>query len=562
MKVPSNDDDDVANETMEALEIESTIDEEYYDDYDDEDVERDGLISGAKRDLGLTEKNSGKKICFTLTFIALFSIGISVIIHWQDGQEEDLDSIIPNALISGGPLQSVYNRKDFRNAKGNIPVYWEDIMNTTDRESDEEESPILPHLGPCYLPKNEPKWEELIAQNKNIESENDIQYKKDNKRQHNTISNELDGLCRPGFIIIGAGKCGTSSLYQYLVGHERVLPAKEKQIHYFKYFTTRPMNWYLQHFPPTEVFLSNGALMTGEASPGYLPYPEVAFRLGNWMHDRASNGIHHNVGSPKIITIVRNPLERSYSSYKYNYRDPLVKKMLAKENSNGKKLKRTKEWFIENQIFSFEELIAAELKQLKDCLRPGSFGEELTRQKHQESWALPLHEKRKQEGLPGLVAIDETCYGDKVSDKIPRKQWSALVKKNPNKVIDVSNTFLVQSLIGRSLYVLPLDWWYELYPENQLYMVCNEDLKNDASVTMSDVSDFLGLPSFNFDEVTSKGMYNVGGHTGYETVTSWNKTSSESTEIPISPALKKDYLDFVRPFNERLFQLTGKQCNW
>ena len=44
----------------------------------------------------------------------------------------------------------------------------------------------------------------------------------------------VEGGCRPGFLIIGAGKCGTSSLYQYLVGHPRVVPAFEKQIHYFK----------------------------------------------------------------------------------------------------------------------------------------------------------------------------------------------------------------------------------------------------------------------------------------------------------------------------------------
>lgn len=43
------------------------------------------------------------------------------------------------------------------------------------------------------------------------------------------------GTCRPGFLIIGQGKCGTSSLYHYLTGHDRVLPAVVKQIHYFVY---------------------------------------------------------------------------------------------------------------------------------------------------------------------------------------------------------------------------------------------------------------------------------------------------------------------------------------
>jgi hypothetical protein len=79
---------------------------------------------------------------------------------------------------------------------------------------------------------------------------------------------------------------------------------------------------------------------------------------------------------------------------------------------------------------------------------------------------------------------------------------------------------------------------------------------------MSNVSDFLGLPSFDFTNVTSAGLYNVGGHTGYDTVTQWNNTNYAPDTIPISKELRKEYLNFVNPFNERLFQLIGKRCDW
>ena len=39
--------------------------------------------------------------------------------------------------------------------------------------------------------------------------------------------------CRPSFLIIGAGKSGTSSLYYYLCGHPAVRRAKQKQIQFF-----------------------------------------------------------------------------------------------------------------------------------------------------------------------------------------------------------------------------------------------------------------------------------------------------------------------------------------
>ena len=35
-------------------------------------------------------------------------------------------------------------------------------------------------------------------------------------------------------------------------------------------FITEPTSWYLSNFPSTKEFISSGALLTGEASPGYM----------------------------------------------------------------------------------------------------------------------------------------------------------------------------------------------------------------------------------------------------------------------------------------------------
>lgn len=122
---------------------------------------------------------------------------------------------------------------------------------------------------------------------------------------------------------------------------------------------------------------------------------------------------------------------------------------------------------------------------------------------------------------------------------------------------------LVQSIVGRSLYVLPLDFWYALYPRDSLYMFCNEDLLNKPAESVSELSDFLGLPPFDFSSTVREGMFNVGGNTGYDTLTDWNDTDfSDSNDIPISLSLRQRYLDFVKPYNERLFALSGRRCNW
>ena len=70
------------------------------------------------------------------------------------------------------------------------------------------------------------------------------------------------------------------------------------------------MRWYLSYssnFAMTKSMLSNIVLMTGEASPGYIPNPVTARR------------VRTDMPSTRIILIAHEPLDRAWSSYKYNY---------------------------------------------------------------------------------------------------------------------------------------------------------------------------------------------------------------------------------------------------
>mmetsp|Transcript_16231 Transcript_16231/g.30698 ORF Transcript_16231/g.30698 Transcript_16231/m.30698 type:complete len:578 (+) Transcript_16231:2344-4077(+) len=569
--IDETDDSKESSAPLEPLEIENG----------DESEEMTGLVS-SHADIGQTAKRSarlkkGTMIIFIFMIVVLLLLLIiSLLVHSRSPSSLSNEFTAIYSYPKMELLRTVYDAKDFENELHVTPPYWEDVyVNRNDAAAElhfnqsyeSSNSTIIPHLGPCFLPNQKLDWQKLIKKNRSIESKASIKYANVVKRHQDSNDDDpgdqhdLSGLCRPGFIIIGQGKCGTSSLYHYLVGHPRVLPAKNKQIHYFKYWSSRPMKWYLANFPPAKTFLSNGALMTGEASPGYLPYPSVAHILGDWMQSKAGNGQGQPVGAPKIITIVRNPLERSWSSYKYNYRNPLLERLHKAEKY---KQPHTDEWYMRNKIFSFEELIRAELNVLKVCLKPGGLGETGARDLYGlTEWGAAAMEQRTQEGKLPLVTIDESCYGARVSKSVPRLQWEKMVEKYPKKIIDVPNLHLVQSLIGRSLYALPLEWWYALYSKKDLYIVCSEDLRHRPKEVMSNVSDFLGLPSFDFTNVTSAGLYNVGGHTGYDTVTRWNNTNYAPPDtIPISKELRNEYLNFVNPFNERLFQLIGKRCNW
>jgi hypothetical protein len=442
---------------------------------------------------------------------------------------------------------------------------------------------------------------------------------------------EVTGWCRPGFLIIGAGKCGTSSLYHYLIGHPRVLPAVEKQIHYFKYKERSPLEYYYGWFPTPQSFLEHGGLVAGEASPGYMPYPDVARNAYmSWKGNNTSNGA--GVGSdnqplrqflarnshesmipevpPRIIAIGREPLDRIYSSYKYNYVVPTIESLRTRghprlSKSDGFKRYQKDDDYYKPYLFTLEDFVRAELKQLRGCLfdwgpqktydrwksdaiydkalkvRNGSnnnFGGD-SDQKNNTSSLMP----------PPLIDLDGVCYGKTVSRDVYREQWQEMQTGDSKKVLLNKNLHLTQAFIGRSLYTFPLEWWYLLFrpdpsdesTENTITFVCTEDVAKPD--TLHDLTSRLGLPRHEgFDEILAEGAYNVGGHRGYDKATSWEEieleqqpksSSADSDEptsgkepmtngLPLPEDLYKELKEFIDPMNERLFALTGKRCDW
>jgi len=111
----------------------------------------------------------------------------------------------------------------------------------------------------------------------------------------------------PTFLIIGAGKAGTTSLYDYLVNHPQIHESLHKEVHYFDTHYKFGLNWYKMHFPLK--FMMSKESITGEASPYYLYHPEVP------------NRVKHLLPNVKLIIILRNSVERAYSQYQHEVRN-------------------------------------------------------------------------------------------------------------------------------------------------------------------------------------------------------------------------------------------------
>lgn len=103
----------------------------------------------------------------------------------------------------------------------------------------------------------------------------------------------------PGFLIVGAQRCGTTSMYRALSAHPAIAKAVlHKGVHYFDMNYDRGIAWYRAHFP-----LAVTDRLTFESSPYYMFHPLAAERIAA------------DLPGVKLIVLVRDPVERAYSAH-------------------------------------------------------------------------------------------------------------------------------------------------------------------------------------------------------------------------------------------------------
>ncbi len=111
----------------------------------------------------------------------------------------------------------------------------------------------------------------------------------------------------PSFMMIGASRCGTTSLFAALAAHPQVFrPTVNKGVNYFDLNYYRGPDWYRGHFPIARLALQRApGAVSFEASGYYLFHP---FALGRVAAD---------MPSMKLVAMLRDPVERAYSAFKH-----------------------------------------------------------------------------------------------------------------------------------------------------------------------------------------------------------------------------------------------------
>jgi hypothetical protein len=172
----------------------------------------------------------------------------------------------------------------------------------------------------------------------------------------------------PNFLVIGAAKAGTTTLYEHLRAHPEIFMPVPKELRFFAYSGegddyTFPVKT-LQHYESFFASVSDEKAI-GEAAPRYL-------RSGYAPH-RIKEIIPH----VRLIASLRNPIDRSFSSYMMTLRNkgvhsgtPYVEALEGSEDLRRgyyKHVKRYIDLFGRDQIriILFDELVAEPLRTVQ-----------------------------------------------------------------------------------------------------------------------------------------------------------------------------------------------------
>jgi hypothetical protein len=153
-------------------------------------------------------------------------------------------------------------------------------------------------MGPCYFCKTVLGAEML----------RDYLYAKGSRALFEMRRLQPVARAMPDFIVIGAQKSGTSSMFSYLKQHPQILRPIFKEPYFFDRQYHRGLGWYGSNFPAQRRVnrlsdRSGRAHLTFEATATYIFDEQVPARIARDLKTR------------KFILLLRNPAERVISAY-------------------------------------------------------------------------------------------------------------------------------------------------------------------------------------------------------------------------------------------------------
>lgn len=158
----------------------------------------------------------------------------------------------------------------------------------------------------------------------------------------------------PDFIIVGAQKAATTSLYYYLNQHPLIIGSRPKEVCYFDRDENygKGKEWYRHHFPNTRIPFARYKYF--EATPEYLYRSYVAERIYQFNPDL------------KIVILLREPVMRAYSAwamYRHFGNRSRLPEVLYHGYLKGTDSNILKEFYNGSSFPSFERVVEEDIRK-------------------------------------------------------------------------------------------------------------------------------------------------------------------------------------------------------
>lgn len=222
-------------------------------------------------------------------------------------------------------------------------------------------------------------------------------------------------------IIIGAMKCGTSSMHNYLDAHPEISMSRQKELNFFSFdrHWQRGEDWYGRHFSST-------AAIRGESSPSYSKFPKVP---------HVPERMKALIPTSHFIYLVRDPVERIISHYMHIRDGGREKRPLneALRNFEGNQYIDCSRYHMQLQQyldhFSQSQILVVSVEEMKED-RQETLREVFRFLTVEESFRSPHHEAIYHASKPhGLVrrTVERSRLGRKIRPYVPRSivYWAA-----------------------------------------------------------------------------------------------------------------------------------------
>jgi Sulfotransferase domain len=115
----------------------------------------------------------------------------------------------------------------------------------------------------------------------------------------------------PSFILVGAQRAGTTSLFRALMSHPLIHSANyHKGVNYFDVNYHRDFSWYQGHFPTVASLRKDGRDVAGEP----ITFEASGYYL---FHPCAPERMARDLPQVRVLAMLRDPVERAYSAWKH-----------------------------------------------------------------------------------------------------------------------------------------------------------------------------------------------------------------------------------------------------